>query len=80
MLQPVFLEESQLKKNAVFKVAPQIVTTAKRLMKLELRFPDEELRSGRAISSSLETSVTRLKIGENFYFGLIFPSGLGGER
>jgi len=41
---------------------------------------DEELRSSRAISSSLETSVTRLKIGENFYFGLIFPSGLGGTH
>lgn len=28
---------------------------------------------------SLETSVTRLKIGENFYFGLIFPPGLRAE-
>lgn len=40
-------------------------------------FLEEEFRSSRVISSSLETSVTRLKIGENFYFSLIFPLGLG---
>lgn len=43
----IFREESQLKKSAV---APQIVTTAKRLMVPLAPFPEEEHRSSRAQS------------------------------